>query len=152
MSPFRPGEGTSCVELRACDSSPGQGRCQAPRHTFPSVLRLPPPQHIVVPFHSNRTRCKLWVSRGKNGGFALENGLAATLSSRFPLPGERPKLALEVRDALEVLVDAGEPHIGHVVQLPKFSENLQSHPFRGDLRPPGPKTGLDIRDRGSDLL
>src|SRR5438477_11736635 len=47
---------------------------------------------------------------------------------------EQAQLPFEVRDLLEVLVDAGEPEVRHVVELPEGAERLQAHLLAGHER------------------
>src|SRR5919109_2537265 len=53
---------------------------------------------------------------------------------RLPLQ-QRAQLPFEVGDLLEVLVDAGEPEIGDLVDVPELPEDLDADLLRGDLRP-----------------
>src|ERR671937_403513 len=44
------------------------------------------------------------------------------------------RLPLEVGDLLEVLVDAGEPEVGDLVEVPELSEDLDADLLGADLR------------------
>src|SRR5687768_592331 len=56
---------------------------------------------------------------------------------------ERSELAFEVPQLLEVLVDAGEPHVGHVVELLQALEHLEADLPGRDLGPLARQALLD---------
>ena len=86
-----------------------------------------PPQHLVVPVVSpdveEPTLGRLWNASGSSVGNAFlslflscSSGLALATLGRLALE-QRPELPLEVRDLLEVLVDAREADVRDLVQL-----------------------------------
>src|SRR5438552_4053471 len=52
---------------------------------------------------------------------ARSSGLGAAFGRSFLL--ERDHLALEIGDLLEVLIDAREPHVGHLIQLREVGQH-----------------------------
>jgi hypothetical protein len=64
---------------------------------------------------------KSFVLPSTSCGLAYQHSLDVVVTAgalRFLLLEQETQLALEIADLLEVLVDAGEPHIGDLVELP----------------------------------
>src|SRR5438874_7522369 len=61
------------------------------------------------------------------------SGPRGSALGRLALLQQQPELALEVRDLLEVLVDAGEAHVGHLVELLELREHLEPDVLARDV-------------------
>src|SRR5205823_1276767 len=71
---------------------------------------------------------------------------------RVPLLQQESELSLEVGQLLEVLVDAGEAQVGHVIELPEAAEHLDADLLGGDHWPLAPKLLLDPGGELRDLF
>src|SRR5438552_1413094 len=80
-----------------------------------------------------------------------EGGIGSSRSARpmlrqLPLLQQDAELAFEVRDRLEVLVDARESHVGNLVDLRETLEDLETDLLRSDLGTLAPQPFLDAID------
>src|SRR5689334_13107288 len=100
--------------------------CQVPfsQDVVPNDQRFPRSGHYI-----------LWCGRINPAGRASGRGLPQPRSGgapgTFALLQQQAELALEVGDLLEVLVDAGEAHVGDVVQLAQQRQHLETDLLRG---------------------
>src|SRR5207244_12001980 len=67
---------------------------------------------------------------------------------RLALLQQQAELALEVRDLLEILVDAGEPHVGHLVELLELGQDLEPDVLARDVGALAAPLRLHLRRRG----
>src|SRR4051794_5686614 len=80
----------------------------------------------------------LWTSAGRRRGLVG--------------PGQRQHLALEVPRIVETLVDAGEAHVGHLVQRPQPLQHDGAHPGAGHLGAFEAERFLHIGGQALELL
>src|SRR5439155_5530344 len=86
--------------------------------------------------------------RAKSAG-----GLASSPENlALPLLQEDPQFAFEVGELLEVLVHAGEPDVGDVVQPAKLGQDLDPHFRAGHQGAAAPELVLDPGRQLFDLL